>query len=130
MNVLTPANRGYTLASMGLYLDLVTALEPTSVPGRDAVRGDVRRRPRREHSSKLVALSGAPGTGDETRRGRGMVVATQQVAADAGRELLVAGGSAADAVVATAFASCVVDPSNCGVGGYGGFLVYAPAGDE
>ena len=59
-----------------------------------------------------------------------MVVATQQVAADAGRELLVAGGSAADAVVATAFASCVVDPSNCGVGGYGGFLVYAPAGDE
>ena len=91
---------------------------------------DVRRHPRREHSTKLLALSGAPGTGDDTRRGGGMVVATQQVAADAGREVLVAGGSAADAVVATAFASCVVDPSNCGVGGYGGFLVYAPAGEE
>jgi hypothetical protein len=37
MNVRTPANRGYTLASMGVYLDLVTALEPTSVPVRDAV---------------------------------------------------------------------------------------------
>ena len=37
MNVLTPANRGYTLASMGLCLDLVTALEPTSVLVRDAV---------------------------------------------------------------------------------------------
>ena len=37
MNVRTPANRGYTLASMGLYLDLVTALEPPSVLVRDAV---------------------------------------------------------------------------------------------
>jgi gamma-glutamyltranspeptidase / glutathione hydrolase len=54
------------------------------------------------------------------------VVTAQQLAADAGRELLVAGGSAVDAAVASAFALCVVDPSNCGVGGYGGFLVYAP----
>jgi gamma-glutamyltranspeptidase/glutathione hydrolase len=58
------------------------------------------------------------------------VVTTQQLAADAGRDLLAAGGSAVDAVVAAAFALCVVDPSNCGVGGYGGFLVYARAGDE
>ena len=91
---------------------------------------DVRRHPRREHSTKLLALSGAPGTGDQTRRGRGMLVTTQQIAADVGRDLLVAGGSAVDAIVAAAFALCVVDPSNCGIGGYGGFLVYAPAGDE
>jgi gamma-glutamyltranspeptidase/glutathione hydrolase len=59
-----------------------------------------------------------------------MVVTTQQLAADAGRDLLAAGGSAVDAVVAAAFALCVVDPSNCGLGGYGGFLLYASAGEE
>lgn len=64
------------------------------------------------------------------RPARGLLVTTQQIAADAGRDLLVAGGSAVDAIVAAAFALCVVDPSNCGVGGYGGFLVYAPDGDE
>ena len=75
-------------------------------------------------------MSGAPGTGDQTRPARGLLVTTQQIAADVGRDLLVAGGSAVDAIVAAAFALCVVDPSNCGIGGYGGFLVYAPAGDE
>ena len=83
-----------------------------------------------QRSTTLFELSGAPGTGDETRRARGLLVTTQQLAADAGRDLLVAGGSAVDAIVAAAFALCVVDPSNCGIGGYGGFLVYAPAGDE
>jgi gamma-glutamyltranspeptidase/glutathione hydrolase len=74
-------------------------------------------------------LSGAPGTGDQARRARGLLVTTQQLAADAGSDLLGAGGSAVDAIVAAAFALCVVDPSNCGIGGYGGFLVYDP-GDE
>jgi gamma-glutamyltranspeptidase/glutathione hydrolase len=56
----------------------------------------------------------------------GLVVAAQQTAADAGATALAAGGSAVDAAVATAFALCVVDPGNCGLGGYGGFLTYAP----
>jgi gamma-glutamyltranspeptidase/glutathione hydrolase len=60
----------------------------------------------------------------------GVVVTAQQFAADAGAEALRAGGSAADGAVAAAFALCVVDPANCGVGGYGGYLVHAPPGVE
>jgi gamma-glutamyltranspeptidase/glutathione hydrolase len=56
----------------------------------------------------------------------GLVVAALQEAADAGAESLRAGGSAVDAAVATAFALSVVDAASCGIGGYGGFLTYAP----
>jgi gamma-glutamyltranspeptidase/glutathione hydrolase len=58
----------------------------------------------------------------------GLVVASRRSASDAGAEALAAGGSAADAAVAAAFALSVVDPANCGLGGYGGFLTYAPPG--
>jgi len=61
---------------------------------------------------------------DEMRAG--LVVTANQAAADAGAGALAAGGTAIDAAVAAAFALCVADPANCGVGGYGGFLVYAP----
>jgi gamma-glutamyltranspeptidase / glutathione hydrolase len=56
----------------------------------------------------------------------GLVVAALQEAADAGARSLRAGGSAVDAAVATAFALSVVDAASCGIGGYGGFLTYAP----
>jgi len=59
----------------------------------------------------------------------GLVVTANQAAADAGASALAAGGTAVDAAVAAAFALCVADPANCGVGGYGGFLVYAPPSD-
>ncbi len=53
-------------------------------------------------------------------RGRGgMVVSQVKVAAEAGASMLAAGGTAADAAVATAFALAAIEPWNCGLGGIG-----------
>lgn len=54
----------------------------------------------------------------------GVVAAVQQSAADAGAEILAAGGNAADAAVATVLAQGVVDPYRCGIGGGGVALVH------
>jgi len=51
------------------------------------------------------------------------VTASTDAAARVGAEILLEGGNAVDAVVAAAFASCVADPCNTGIGGYGGFLI-------
>jgi len=60
-------------------------------------------------------------------RGRGGVVVSQvKAAAEAGAEMLRAGGSAADAAVATAFALAVLEPWNSGLGGIGFAQVMAP----
>src|SRR5215469_12052533 len=61
----------------------------------------------------------------ETKNG---IVASQNgVAAKVGAEILAAGGTAVDAVVATAFALTVREPWNSGLGGIG-FLVVHPPG--
>jgi len=54
---------------------------------------------------------------------RGMVSAADPRAAEAGAEMLRAGGSAADAALATLIALTVVEPQSSGIGG-GSFLLY------
>jgi len=58
---------------------------------------------------------------------RGMVVAAQPEAVEAGAEVLAAGGNAVDAAVATALTQTVVDPQMCGLAGFGCMHVYDPA---
>ena len=58
-----------------------------------------------------------------------MVSAADPRAADAGAEMLRAGGTAVDAAIATLLALNVVEPQSSGIGG-GGYLVYSERGAD
>jgi gamma-glutamyltranspeptidase/glutathione hydrolase len=77
-------------------------------------------------ASVLVAsalVTGAQAASPPATEGRaGMVVSSQHLAAEAGRDILRQGGNAVDAAVAVAYAEAVTNPC-CGNIGGGGFLI-------
>ncbi len=56
-----------------------------------------------------------------------MICAPQPEAADAGADILRAGGNAVDAAIACALVQSVVDPLMCGPAGFGSMGLYVPA---
>ncbi len=54
----------------------------------------------------------------------GVVVGGHMREAEAGLQMLQQGGNAVDAVVAAAFTGFVVEPSSCGIGGYGHLALF------
>jgi gamma-glutamyltranspeptidase / glutathione hydrolase len=101
-----------------------------------ALRPDADYNPRPEESMKkraalLVALGllvAAPAVAGQqpVRASDGMVVSQNEVASQAGAQVLREGGSAVDAAVATAFVLAVTHPTAGNIGG-GGFIVFRPA---
>ena len=57
---------------------------------------------------------------------KGMIVAPQPDAVEAGAIVLKEGGNAVDAAIACAFVQTVVDPLMCGIAGFGSMQVYFP----
>jgi gamma-glutamyltranspeptidase/glutathione hydrolase len=77
----------------------------------------------------LLVLASAAVAGASSvpvRMRNGMVVSQNAIASQVGVEVLIAGGNAMDAAVATAFTLAVVHPAAGNIGG-GGFLLYRPA---
>ncbi len=99
---------------------LLAALLVACTPAREAPRPDTALAPAPEAATGL-APARAPVLAREQ-----MVVAANPYAAEAGRGILRAGGSAVDAAIATQLVLNLVEPQSSGIGG-GGFLLHYDA---
>lgn len=95
----------------------VASSPPANVASADASASDGGASP--EGGTKAAWPYASPVT---VRSAKGMVVTDNAVATNVGRDVLAAGGNAADAAVATAFALAVAYPTAGNIGG-GGFAV-------
>ena len=84
-----------------------------------------------------VTLEGTVGSyyqkqvAQEAIRGmNGVVSSSSRIASEVGIDIMKQGGNAIDAAVAAPFAATVVAPYQCGIGGYGGHMTVAPAGQR
>ena len=59
--------------------------------------------------------------------GRGMIVAPQPEAVEAGAVVLRNGGNCVDGAIACALVQGVVDPLMCGITGFGSLQIYLPS---
>jgi gamma-glutamyltranspeptidase / glutathione hydrolase len=105
-------------ASLLNRLALAIALVLAALPLHPARAQDARSAPEPASDSSTHELATAE---------RHMVVAANRYAAEAGREMLRAGGSAADAAIAVQLVLNLVEPQSSGLGG-GAFLLYWDAG--
>jgi gamma-glutamyltranspeptidase/glutathione hydrolase len=82
---------------------------------------------RRDFLCAASAVLAAPPVSGRDMRG---LVTGQPQGAAAGMAILVGGGNAVDAIVTAALVAGVVEVGGCGIGGYGGHMVIAPAGGK
>src|SRR5438309_888239 len=108
-----------------------------SGPGRDGGSlprpGSGRRTPVRLRFAPMLPVSvlaaTLPAASHPVRARTGIVASQNFIASHVGMDVIMDGGNAVDAAVATAFALAVTHPAAGNIGG-GGFLVYRRAGGE
>jgi gamma-glutamyltranspeptidase / glutathione hydrolase len=101
-----------------ILLGVLAVLELPSAPFGPAIAGEYDRPGRNPHQSRSVVVAQ-----------HGMVATSHPLAAQAGLDVLKAGGTAADAAIATNAMLGLVEPMNCGIGG-DLFVIYWDAKTE